>query len=230
MPRAIDSKDTYDNLRFEIDFTEGRLEDEPHTKELVATIVPWRDRVAAAEAKARAFQTAESKLAAARLGANVALDKAAVDFSDDLLREVGKDKAHALWRGHFRDQSVSAFIRGPFDNQVRTVRAWLTESTATSTATHRTPLETATQRAEAVLAREASHAVERGELWHDRQQLATWLTDQRDALHDQLSLLARTHNLGRDFADGFFHVRTRRPAPQADDGVPASPVVPTPGA
>lgn len=204
MPRKIDDTETFQDLHDEIDYTLARAEDEPLAAELTATIATWSPRVDAAQRLARELAREEVRCDAARQGANLALDGAVEAFGEDLARETDKDKTHPRWRGHFRTLNLSGFNRQAFATQVPDVRGWLTASADPLLATHRPSLEATTARAEAALARTNALAARRASLWQARRELAEFLTDARDALHDDLSRLARASRLGRSWADSFF--------------------------
>lgn len=203
MPRPIDSDDTFETLRDETWFTGARLADEPLAAALFERTDEWQARIDACDKTARALDKEETQVEAQFAGGNLVLDAACTDFGDDLLVAVAKDRASPRWRAFFRS-SVSDFILQPLSQQVVAVRGWLTESSDEVLLQHKPKLEVAATRVERAVAREAALAVRRATHAQDREALTASLTAQRDALHGDLSALARTNRLPRAWADSFF--------------------------
>lgn len=224
MPRQIDPDETFDTLRDEMNFTASRLQDEAAAAGLAGRTTDWKSRIDAAEATARALDHDVTAVDAARQGANDALDAATTAFADALLPAVGKDRSSPRWRGFFRT-SVSEFNRMPLAEQAAAVRGWLNDSQDAVLLAHKDALDAATGRVERAIARENALASRRGGLWQEREALASYLTNERDALHDELSAVARANGLPRGWASSFFRTRSggKKAASPAPAPTPAAP-------
>lgn len=225
MPRAIRAEETFDDWDYEINFTAARLADEPDAAELVSRTDGWSTRVSETRAVGAALAREEAFGSAAAIGGNTALDAACTDFADELYLAVAKDRTDPRWRTHFRDSSPSEFNRQPLADQARTVRGWLEQSKDAVLEANRGALESATARTERALARQAALATKRGELWQKREEVARFLTEERDRLRDDLAGVARSKRLGRMWASTFFRVtaRAEKPAPPPAGGTPSTP-------
>lgn len=212
MPREIKPAETLADIRLEIDYTRARLEDEPETEALASRTDEWLEKVDEAEVLAKAVAREQARVYAAQTGANRSLDAAVTDFADDLLRAVNKDRTSARWLGIFR-KSPSEFNRQDFAIQTSAVRGWLTDPQDEVLVAHNGPLAAAALRSESALKREAALPARRGGLWQKREALAAYLTEQRDALHDDLSAIGRAKKLDRSWANTFFRVLPRAQRP-----------------
>jgi len=203
------------DIRLEVDYTRARLEDEPETESLSVRTDEWLAKLDETEVQLKAVEREHARVYAGLTGANRSLDAAVSDFADDLLTAVKKDRTSARWLATLR-KSPSDFNRQDFAVQTSAVRGWLADPQDEVLVTHKDRLETATVRSENALRREAALAARRGVVWQRREALAAYVTEQRDALHDDLSAIARAKKLGRSWANTFFRVSQR--APQPPDG------------
>jgi len=213
MPREINPNETLADIRLEVDYTRARLEDEPETETLAPRTDEWLAKIDEAEVKAKAVEREQARVYAGLTGANRTLDNAVTDFADDLLTAVDKDRTSARWLAVFR-KSPSDFNRQDFAIQTSAVRGWLADPQDDVLIAHKDRLGTATVRSENALKREAAMPSRRGALWQMREALAAQLTEQRDALHDDLSAIARAKKLGRSWANTFFRVPPRAERPR----------------
>lgn len=209
MPRKLDTAETFDTLRDEINYTEARLTDEPLTASLAGRSNPWTKRVNEIEQQFLEVAREGAGTDAARTGANQALDAAVVRFADLLLADVRKDRESVRWRAFFRT-SVSDFNRIALADQAAAVRGWLTGSSDPVLLAEKANLEVALARTDRALARDAALTARRASVWVAREALAAELTEARDTLHDDLSVIARAGGLSRDWADSFFRVGKAR--------------------
>ncbi len=224
MPRPIDQNESIASIRSEIRFTRARLKHEPRASEVTTRTDLWNDKNDALEADLRGARDAEADADAALVGANDAIDQATVAFADALHAEAERVGELERWHAFFKT-TVSDHNRQDFREQVRMTREWLTRRHDPVLEEHRDALEQATARCELALrAERAAHA--RGVCAVAQRQLfVAWLNAQRDALHDELSRIARNLRLGRAWADSFYRGRSRRLTPPVQGRIlgPCSP-------
>ncbi|MCC6625260.1 MAG: hypothetical protein IT385_28690 [Deltaproteobacteria bacterium] len=218
-------------LRAEVFYTRARLQDEAQAAALIARTDAWLVRIEAVDKATQALDGEQAAAAAAVVGADRALDLAVTALADDLYDAVGKDRSSARWRAFFR-KSPSDFNRQELSEQVARVGGWLADARDEVLQVHRERLTAAVERCRVAQAREAALGTRRGGVWQDREALAAYLTDERDALHDELAAIARGGRLDRAWPATFF--RTGRPARRragldAGGDQPAEPSAPSGG-
>jgi hypothetical protein len=223
MPRKIPATITLDDAEDETLFTTSTIKADPDARELLPMTTAWLGLIDSARAKDRAARQAQVEADAARVIANDRLDRACVQFGDELFLSVGKDRSSARWLQFFT-VSVSKFVRQRLSTQVERVRGWL-QSTDALLETHRKPLDTWSKAAGEALVQTRAVAVARGEARIAREELAEDLTRERDGLHDALSAIARERRLSREWPDLFFRTQGRGAGDEAQEapaaGAPA---------
>jgi hypothetical protein len=180
----------------------------------------WLGLIDSARSKDRAARQAQAEADAARVIGNDRLDRACVQFGDELFLAVSKDRSSARWLQFFT-LSVSKFVRQRLSTQVERVRGWL-QSTDALLETHRKPLDTWSKAAGDALVQTRGVAVVRGEARIAREELAEDLTRERDGLHDALSAIARERKLPREWPDLFFRTQSRSAADEIPEAPPAA--------
>ena len=208
MPRPIDHDESIGSIRSEIRFTRARLKHEPRASEVTTRTDLWNDKNDALEADLRSARDAEADAEAALVGANDAIDHATVAFADALHADAARTDAHDRWHAYFKT-TVSDHNRQDFREQVRLTREWLTREGNPVLEQHREALERATARCELALRSERAAHARAVCVTAQRELFTAWLNAQRDALHDELSRIARNLRLGRAWADSFFRGRGR---------------------
>lgn len=208
MPRPIEHDESIASIRSEIRFTRARLKHEPRAAEVTTRTDLWNDKNDALEADLRSARDAAADAEAALVGANDEIDQATVIFADALHADVLRTGGHERWHAFFKT-SVSDHNRQDFREQVRVTRAWLTRKGEPILELHREALEHATARCELALRSEKAAQARAVCVEAQRELFTAWINQQRDALHDELSRIARNLRLGRAWADSFFRGRAR---------------------
>jgi hypothetical protein len=221
MPRQIPPTITLDDAEDEVLFTTATIKADPDAKEFLPMTSGWLALIDSARARDRAARQAQAEADAARVIGNDRLDRACVQFADELFLAVGKDRSSARWLQFFT-QSVSKFVRQRLSTQVERVRGWL-QSSDTVLEAHRKPLDTWSKAAGDALVQTRGVAVVRGEARMAREELAEDLTRERDGLHDAMSAIARERKLPREWPDLFFRVQSRSAGEEAPEAPAAAP-------
>ena len=211
MARKLLADMTLDTLEDEINFTVAALMADEDASDLVATTADWLSWIDEVRAFDRGVRQQVTQVDAGRVMANERLDKAVLDFADDLLADVDKDRGSARWLGFFKVAPTS-FVRHPLADEVMSIQGWLEASSDPVLETHRTELSKRVGAAQSALVSTRGLPSKRSELHQRRDALAARLTAARDALHERLAERARERKLGRSWADAFFRVeRVEKP-------------------
>ena len=203
MPRAISPEAPIDALEDEILYTGASLKADPEAQDVAPDFSTlWLQHLDELRKDERAVRAANLETNAQRAIANVRLDARCEHFGDTLLLEVGKDRNSPRWKGFF-PVPVSSFVRQPFADQVQQMTGWLSSSDP-ALATHLPELTRWLKASKLSLDQDSDLALTRSAHKQRREAFAAAFTEARDALHDQLSSLAREKKLGRLWADAFF--------------------------
>lgn len=204
MTRNLYAEDTFDTLLEEVYHSQARLEDEPAVRHLGVGTEPWVGWILEAERQFRAATREAVGVRAARTGANEQLDATVIQFGRHLDEAVDRDHDTGRWRGFFRT-SVTVFNRQPLEEQVRTVKGWLSSEDPVLVAA-RPVLGAAVERVDRALTREAALAARRGAVWSAREALAEKLNDARRALEAEIEAIAQDQGLPKSWVASFFLV------------------------
>lgn len=207
MPRKLTAKMTFDTLEDETLFTRATIKADPDACDLLAMTDGWLGLIDAARVPDRAAREAVAETDALRAVANHRLDGACVEFGDELLLAVKKERTAPRWLSFFGGP-VGKFVRQRLSTQAQKVRAWL-EVSDDVLDKHKGPLGTWAKAADTAIVKTNGVALARGTAWTAREQLAEDLTRERDGLAEALAARAREKNLGREWPALFFRTVSR---------------------
>lgn len=225
MPRKLTRNMTLDVIEDEIFYTQAALKADPDAADLVVNTNTWLPRLDGVISSERSVQQATVEADAQREVANNRLDRTCLAFADDLLRSCSKDRESPRFTTYF-PVPPSQQVRMPLGDQLDTVRGWLSTTTEPTLEMYRADLVSWVETADTALARQESTSVQRGQLWQQRETLATDLTRERDSLHRALAQRAAERGYPRTWPDLFFKLtpknsRETQPTPESSIAAPA---------
>ena len=202
MVRMINADFTFDDMENEVRFTRACLAADPDAAPLRPTTDRWLAMVKVAREADETARTSVQEASAFRQVANTRLDSACRDFGRDLAHALSNDRSGARWRRFFPG-TVDDFISQPLADQASACIAWLPLDEPVL-APHLPSIERWARAAKTALEQTDASGTARGTAMIAKERTADDLTRARDGLERALSELADAHNLGRDYAAGFF--------------------------
>ncbi|MDX9724337.1 MAG: hypothetical protein RBU37_26550 [Myxococcota bacterium] len=209
MPRQFDETTTLADMESSCIFTIAAVTADPAASALAERTQAWLPLLDAERELTRQEHLAEVTLRAQHHLAHWHLDETCNDFGNHLLLALAKDTSNPRWRAHF-DQRLSSFVRQPLHAQMLKVKSWLSASSDPVLETFRERLSSTVSAVESSLAKLEERRLITAARHQRRIQLAEKLTAERDALHDELSSIAREKGLDRNWPNAFFYVEPRR--------------------
>lgn len=208
MPRKLTADSTCEALEDEILFTDAALRADPDAADLAthsAECLPLVDEV---RGKERSLRQTVANVNAARIISNIRLDQSCQSFGRALLFELDNDRTSPRWTQFF-SVSPTQFNRQPLGDQVRKVKSWLSSMVDSVLDQYREVLGRWTESADTALTDTEGLTGQRAQVKQAREQLASTLTQKRDALHTQLVQRAQERGLPREWPDAFFYIESR---------------------
>lgn len=215
MPKQIYISTTVDAIEREVIYTRAALLAQDESKALLERTDSWLEKVEQLRAAEKKLRMREAEVEASRITANQRLNETVTEFGDYLWLQVRKDKASPNWTRFFSN-TISYFLRQPLADRVAAVRGWLSIDNNAALDTYKARLERWQKAAQKALEDDAEVSTLRSNKASLRQQIAHALTNERDALHDALSAIARESNFSRGWADAFFAVTVRKTKDESD--------------
>lgn len=203
MPRQLTSKFTLAALEDEVHYTRAALQADPDASDLLADTDGWMGDIDALRAAQRSLAQERITLRARRTITNARLDGLARRFGELLYITIEKDRSAPRWKALFGSATTSEFLRQPFAEQVRAMRAWLSTDEPLL-AERRADFEAWLDRADALIADEARARINTADGQTRRANAGRQLTQARDTLHRRLAERATERDLNRTWPDGFF--------------------------
>lgn len=191
-----------DAMEHEIDATAIALEVNPNAAPFVGATRDFDENLPALRQRGRDLDRQRLRVHLTRDLINRTTDAACTDFAADLRHQVKGDRNHPEYKLHFV-MPPSVFIRQDFNDQIRSVKAWLAINHP-ALAPYKEVLAQAVAGAEALIVTEAELDKSALALKADIEAEAGRLTAKRDALHRRLGDHAEANGLDRTWADGFF--------------------------
>lgn len=204
MARKIIPSAPLSDIRDNNNYTRGVCRAEALTVDLAPTVEGWNQRLDGLEAEEKGIAEAQSDVDARGYIANWRLDQATMRLGREVLVAVDGDRSAARMKQFFGERSPSDFCALPRTDQARAIRAWraeiqdpLLDKWWPELEQHTKALECALTDADALSARRARFRLA-------REEHATWLTSQRDALERQIAERGEAAGEDREWPSTFF--------------------------
>ncbi|MEO7327772.1 MAG: hypothetical protein ABI193_04295 [Minicystis sp.] len=223
MSRTLENE-APDTIFEELVATEAALLADPDAADLAPPISAKIEEWETTTYKMRNVSRAETASKAVAVLRDAELDDTVIDFGDELLRAVDKDRDAPRFKRYFK-QSPSRFVKIARLVEATTVESWIPsiqKEPEPELVAFAAPLEQQSKASLDALAQFAAAAGERAStrvlLWDS---FVKSVDAARDLLYADLVKVGQKKKRGRDWPDRFFRTVTRERAAKATDGAPA---------